>query len=283
VIVVVGSVNVDFVASVEELPQPGETVAAHAFATVSGGKGANQAVAARRLGGDVTLVAAVGSDAVSMDLRDELASEGVSVAYVKTIPDSRSGTALITVDRRGENVISVFSGANGELILSSEALELIESAEILLMQLEISMETVVAAARAARGTVVVNAAPASVLPDELVACIDVLIVNEHEGVVAVDREGSARIPTVITTLGARGASIQGEVETVIVPAPQVDVIDTTGAGDTFCGAFCASVARGETTLDAALLATRAGALATTSLGARSAMPTLADIANHHWE
>jgi ribokinase len=283
VIVVVGSVNVDFVASVEELPQPGETVAAHAFATVSGGKGANQAVAARRLGGDVTLVAAVGSDPVSMDLRDELASEGVSVAYVKTVSDSRSGTALITVDRLGENVISVFSGANGELILSSEALELIESAEILLMQLEISMETVVAAARAARGTVVVNAAPASVLPDELVACIDVLIVNEHEGVVAVDREGSARIPTVITTLGARGASIQGEVETVIVPAPEVDVVDTTGAGDTFCGAFCASVARGETTLDAALLATRAGALATTSLGARSAMPSLADIANHHWE
>lgn len=282
-IVVVGSVNVDFVASVEELPQPGETVAAHAFGTVSGGKGANQAVAACRLGGEVTLVAAIGSDPVSMDLREELAAEGVSVSYVESIPDTRSGTALITVDRRGENVISVFSGANSELSLSREVLDLIESAEILLMQLEIPMETVLAAARAARGTVVLNAAPATVLPDELVSRIDVLIVNEHEGVVAFDRERSTRIPTVITTLGARGASIEGEFETVTVPAPQVDVVDTTGAGDTFCGAFCASVARGETTIDAALLAARAGALATTGLGARSAMPTFAELANHHWE
>jgi len=283
VIVVVGSVNVDFVASVEELPKPGETVAAHALGTVSGGKGANQAVAARRLGGDVTLVAAIGSDSVSMDLKEELAADGVSIAYVETIPDSRSGTALITVDGRGENVISVFSGANGKLSLSQAAIELIESAEILLMQLEIPMETVLAAARAAKGTVVLNAAPATVLPDELFERIDVLIVNEHEAVVALDSEGPARIPTVITTLGARGASVRTEFETVIVPAPQVDVVDTTGAGDTFCGAFCASVARGETTIDAVVLAARAGALATTGLGARSAMPTLAELANHHWE
>lgn len=282
-IVVVGSVNVDFVASVEELPKPGETVAAHALDTVSGGKGANQAVAARRLGGDVTLVAAIGSDPVSMDLKEELDAEGVSIAYVETIPDSRSGTALITVDRRGENVISVFSGANGELSLSQKAIELIESAEIVLMQLEIPMDTVLAAARAAKGTVVLNAAPATVLPDELLERIDVLIVNEHEGVVALDREGAARIPTVITTLGARGASVRTEFETVTVRAPQVNVVDTTGAGDTFCGAFCASVARGETTIDAVLLAARAGALATTGLGARSAMPTLAELANHHWE
>lgn len=282
-IVVVGSVNVDFVASVEELPKPGETVAAHALDTVSGGKGANQAVAARRLGGDVTLVAAIGSDPVSMDLKEELDAEGVSIAYVETIPDSRSGTALITVDRRGENVISVFSGANGELSLSQKAIELIESAEIVLMQLEIPMDTVLAAARAAKGTVVLNAAPATVLPDELLERIDVLIVNEHEGVVALDGEGAARIPTVITTLGARGASVRTEFETVTVRAPQVNVVDTTGAGDTFCGAFCASVARGETTIDAVLLAARAGALATTGLGARSAMPTLAELANHHWE
>ena len=282
-IVVVGSVNVDFVASVEKLPQPGETVAASAFASVAGGKGANQAVAARRLGGEVTFLAAVGSDPVSNDLRDELKSEGVSVDHVETIPQAQPGTALIMVDSRGENVISVFSGANGELTLSDEALEIIELAEVVLMQLEIPMETVIVAAMAATGTVVVNAAPATLLPDELVACIDVLIVNEHERAIALSGENLAGIPVVITTLGARGASIERELGIINIPAPRVDVVDTTGAGDTFCGAFCASLARGESTIDAVGLATRAGALATTGLGARSAMPTRGDMANYPWE
>jgi ribokinase len=151
------------------------------------------------------------------------------------------------------------------------------------MQLEIPMKVVVAAAKAARGTVIVNAAPAIPLPEELVEHIDVLIVNEHERDVALGRQTARHVPVIITTLGADGASVEGDFGAVNVAAPQVSVVDTTGAGDTFCGAVAEALARCEGTMDAVAWGVQAGALATTGLGARGAMPTLVDMKEHSRE
>jgi ribokinase len=273
VIVVVGSVNLDTVVSVEELPRPGETVTAARLATAHGGKGANQAIAAARLGGDVTFIGALGSDSEADILRESLAKEGIGVDHVTSIPGTRSGVALITVDGHGENLIVVYPGANGDLALTDHARSAIQSADVVLMQLEIPMSTVVAAARLARGTVIVNAAPARSLSDELVGCIDVLVVNEHERAVVHEAGNAARIPVTITTVGADGADLASRDGTQRVPAPVVNVVDTTGAGDTFCGALAEALDRGEPIIDAVGWAVRAGALSTTELGARTAMPT----------
>ncbi len=279
-IVVVGSVNIDLVAIVDEMPRPGETVAATDFTTVHGGKGANQAVAASRLGGNVALVAALGSDAEATVLREGLADEGIDIDNVMMMRHMRSGTALITVDAHGENAIVVYPGANGSLELTRDSLSMIEAADVLLMQLEIPMSTVVSAAKASQGTVIVNAAPALVLPEVLLDSIDVLIVNEHERLVALGQDTAERVPTIITTLGARGASVVDDTGTASVPAPSVEVVDTTGAGDTFCGAFAEALDRGEATIDAVRWAVRAGALSTGGVGARTAMPTRADMLDH---
>lgn len=276
-IVVVGSVNLDLVASVERLPQPGETVSAPAFTSNHGGKGANQAVAASRLGGDVALVAAVGGDRESLELLEALAEEGVDVALVDVLHGFTSGVALITVDNVGENTIAVHPGANGRLGLTGEARALIERADIVLLQLEVPLATVIEAATIAGGTVVLNAAPAMVLPVELTEELDVLIVNEHERSVALESGGELAVPIVITTLGAAGATITTPLGTSGVEAPEVEVVDATGAGDAFCGAFAEALDRGEDTVDAVAWATYAGALATTGMGARTAMPTRSDM------
>ncbi len=282
-IVVVGSVNLDLVASVEELPLPGETVAATGFTTVHGGKGANQAVAAARLGGNVNLVATVGGDSEGVALRGELAEERVGVELIATTSDARSGVALITVDTHGENSIAVYPGANGDLGITPDARSLVEAADVVLMQLEIPMDTVVDAARIARGTVIVNAAPAQLLPEELVACIDVLVLNEHERDVVSAHGDVAKIPVIITTLGADGADVTLATGTQRVPAPLIDVIDTTGAGDTFCGALAEALDREEPIIEGVRWAVRAGALATTGLGARAGMPTRAEMLDHFRE
>jgi ribokinase len=282
-IVVVGSVNLDIVATVNELPLPGETVTATGLRTVHGGKGANQAVAAARLGGDVSLVAAVGSDDDAVALREGLVNEGVGVQHVSTIPNARSGTALITVDAQGENVIAAFQGANGDLALTPDARSIIEAADVVLMQLEIPMDTALAAARLAKGTVIVNAAPARSLPEEMLACIDVLVVNEHERKVVFGRGGADRVPVTITTVGAAGADVTTGSRTQRVPSLSIDVVDTTGAGDTFCGALAEALDREEPILEAARWAARAGALSTTDVGARTAMPTLGDMLDYSGE
>jgi len=276
VIVVVGSVNLDLVATVDRLPQPGATVPARAFTSVHGGKGANQAVAASRLGGDVAIVAAVGSDGESGKLLQRLAYEGVNVASAQTLEGLTSGIALITVDAHGENTIAVHPGANGHLRLTDESRTLVERADIVLLQLEIPIETVSEAATLASGVVILNAAPAMVLPVDLTAQLDVLIVNEHERTVAMEPGGEVE-PTVITTLGAEGAAVTTQRGLCVVAAPVVDVVDTTGAGDTFCGAFAEALDRGEDTVDAVAWATHAGALATMAMGARTAMPTRSEV------
>jgi ribokinase len=276
-IVVVGSVNLDLVATVDRLPQPGETVSARAFTSNHGGKGANQAVAASRLGGDVALVAAVGSDHESQELLETLAEEGVDVALVEVSRGSISGVALITVDDLGENTIVVDPGANGSLGLTTDSRTLIERADVVLLQLEVPIATVIEAATIARGTVVLNAAPAMVLPVELIQELDVLIVNEHERSVALESGGELAAPIIITTLGPAGVTVTTPLGTFEVEAPEVEVVDTTGAGDTFCGAFAEALDRGEDTVGAVAWATRAGALATMGMGARTAMPTRSEM------
>ncbi len=282
-IVVVGSVNLDLVATVDRLPQPGETVPARSFTSVHGGKGANQAVAASRLGGDVALIAAVGSDGGSGELLETLTDEGVDITTSQTIDGFTSGVALITVDDAGENTIAVHAGANGRLGLVADSRALIGRADVLLLQLEVPIETVIEAATIAVGTVILNAAPAMVLPVELTEQLDVLIVNEHERSIALEPAGDDVVPIVITTLGSGGARVTTRQGTSVVAAPEVEVVDTTGAGDTFCGAFAEALDRGETTVDAVAWATQAGALSTTGMGARTAMPTRTDMLDHSRE
>lgn len=275
-IVVVGSVNLDLVARVRAHPAPGETVTAKEFVTVHGGKGANQAVAAARLGGSVTFIGAVGDDAESPELLARLTGEGVDVTHVRAVEGERSGVATITVDDLGENAIVVHPGANASVSLAPADLELISAASVVLLQLEIPVDVVTEAARAATGTVILNAAPAQVLPDSLVDSVDVLVVNEHERAITVG-DDAGRIATIVTTLGSAGAEIRQGDSITTVPAPVVSVVDTTGAGDTFCGAFAEAIDRGEDVVGAVKWAARAGSLATTGFGARGAMPTRAEM------
>lgn len=271
-IVVVGSVNLDTVWEVDRHPKPGETVTAVNVHTADGGKGANQAVAVARLGGSVQLVAAIGDDAQSLSMREDLASEGVDVTHVRSIERARTGAAVIIVDAKGENSIVVSGGANDALVLTDDTRAVIAAGALVLVQLEVPIDTVTDVARSATGPVVLNAAPAASLPEELLGLIDVLIVNEHESAIALgDRR--ANPPTVITTLGASGVSVATNGVTEVIHAYRVDVVDTTGAGDAFCGAFAEAFARGEDVLAASEWAVAAGSLATTALGARAAMPS----------
>lgn len=282
-IVVVGSLNMDIVASVDEFPLPGETVIATGYALVHGGKGANQAVAAARLGGDVSFVGALGNDSDSDALRESLVHERVGIEHIQKMDGVPSGIALITVDAHGENEIVVCPGANGELALTPGAGALVERADVVLLQLEIPMGTVVATAALAKGIVIVNAAPAQALPDDLIEHIDVLVVNEQERSVVFEANGQVVIPVTITTVGADGAEVATASGTRRVPAPVTDVLDTTGAGDTFCGALAEALDRGEPIIEAVGWAVRAGALSTTGLGARTAMPTQAEMLDHSRE
>lgn len=286
-IVVVGSVNMDLVARCAELPRPGETVAGGDFAQVPGGKGANQAIAAARAGGDevaVTMVGAVGSDAFADALLAHLASAGVETASVRRAPGS-SGIAQITVDARGENVIVVIPGANGTMIALTDAeLAVIRDADLLMLQLEIPLPAVVQAAFAARDAgvpVLLNPSPVTDLPAELRAALSLVVVNEGEAAalgVSLDE-----VPTVVTTLGSRGArhSSRGGAaggsepasgewrKTTEIKAPSVTAIDTTGAGDAFTGALAVAYLQDRGARNTLQFACAAGALATTVPGASS--------------
>ncbi len=278
-IVVVGSVNLDIVAEVDRPPRPGETVLARAHTTVHGGKGANQAVAAARLGADVYVVGCVGRDAHGDELRRGLAEEGIDVTFLAT-SDSPTGMASITVDPSGENTIVVGTGANDDVDLPPDVLALLARADVVLSQLEIPISVVADAAAATRGVFILNAAPAADLPDSLRRSIDVLVANEHEitaiaGAPDPDTIRGLGIATVVVTLGSRGAEVVTTGDTAFVPAPDVPVRDTTGAGDAFCGALARGLDTGLDVFDAAAAAVVAGSLATTMVGARSAMPDLA--------
>lgn len=298
-VVVVGSVNMDVVARVPRIPGPGETLLASGVSRGGGGKGANQVVAAARAGGaEAAFVGAVGADTDGEQLRALLEADGVNTVGVTT-SDEPSGVALISVADDGENAIVVVAGANGVLTSLDDAQrDIVADADVVAAQLEIPIDLVRAAAgaRAERTLFVLNAAPSEPLMDAAVADdilprVDVLIVNEHEltDIAGVrDRDAAisalaARVPALVVTLGAAGSVITLGEERAAVAAFRVDPVDTTGAGDTFCGVFAAHLGRGPLTLEALTQAARAGAaasaIAVTRDGAQAAIPTTAEVAD----
>jgi ribokinase len=291
-IVVLGSLNMDQVVVVPQLPGPGETVVGGSLRTTPGGKGANQAVAAARLGGDVHMVGRVGRDDFGGSLRAALVRDGVDVEALVDDDTEPSGTALIVVDERGENQISVAPGANGRLdgADSDRAVALLHRGDVLLVQLEIPLATVCDAvhrARARGAGTVLNAAPARPLPAELLADLDVLVVNEHEAaqLAGEDAPGqtdpeaaAARLlamgpGAVVVTLGAAGSLLHTSAGTRRQDAPRIDVVDTTAAGDAVVGALARWLAAGRSLEGGLAYANAAGAHAAARPGAQASLPT----------
>tara|TARA_B100000749_G_scaffold86663_1_gene65855 strand:+ start:151 stop:1074 length:924 start_codon:yes stop_codon:yes gene_type:complete len=290
-IAVLGSANLDIVIPVPHHPVTGETVMGGDHALVPGGKGANQAVAAARLGADVSFVGRLGSDDAGATLRESLEAAGVDTTFLRDDAGAPSGIALIGVDEAGDNAIVVSPGANGRVgpedVADAEAV--IRDATVLLLQLEVPMEAVAAAARVASGTVVLNPAPAAPLPDDLLQLVDVLVPNAIELAQLVGTEPpgdvdevvelarSLPVATVVVTMGAAGALLVTPDDYLVVPAPTIHPVDTTGAGDSFCGALAEALARGVELGTAVERAVHAGAVTATRPGAQPAMPTTADI------
>jgi ribokinase len=284
-VVVVGSINLDLVASADRLPGPGETVLGSHFAEHPGGKGLNQAVAAARAGGSVAMIGAVGDDDAGEVLRRVANIERIDTSQISVVAGAATGRAIIVVDRTAENSIVVIPGANSTVEVDSLP-SAVSRATIVLAQLEVPVSAVIrafAAARAARCRTVLNPAPAPIdrLPAELLANCDVIVPNEHEvellgGVEFLLGNG---VGSVVVTRGAAGVSVYEAAGGTPwhVDAFEVDPIDTTGAGDTFCGAFAARLAAGDTLQRAVRAGAAAGALATTVAGAVPSIPDAAAI------
>ncbi len=286
-IVVFGSINLDLVAEVARFPRPGETVAGISFAALPGGKGANQALAARRAGAIVAMAGAVGTDAFAATALSGLAEAGVDLAWVRQV-DTLTGVALIHVAAGGQNSITVIAGANARVQASAVPDVALHVGTTLLLQLEVPLAAVcdVAARAGARGArVVLNAAPAHELPNALMSTLDVLIVNEHEAEalatgfgMPVDPEAFATAVhrqhgcAVVVTLGGRGALAVAEANVFFAAAPAVEVIDTTGAGDAFTGALAAALDRNTAWPRALAEGVAAGSLACGGAGAQAALP-----------
>ncbi|MFD5099292.1 ribokinase [Streptomyces albidochromogenes] len=295
-LLVVGSANADLVIGVERRPAPGETVLGSDLAVHPGGKGANQAVAAARLGARTALLARVGDDAHGRLLLDSQRAAGVDTGAVR-VGGAPTGVALITVDPSGDNSIVVSPGANARLTPDDirDAAGLFARARVVSAQLEIPLETVTEAvrARAAGSRFVLNPSPPRPLPAEVLTACDPLVLNEHEarfvlggdGLDGKDPEGRARAllalgaRSVVVTLGAEGALVaEGGGTAVRVPSPRVGAVDTTGAGDAFTAALAWRLGRGEDLVTAAAFAVRVGAAAVTKEGAQASFPTAGEVA-----
>jgi ribokinase len=266
-VAVVGSANLDLVARTERLPRPGETVTGASFARIPGGKGANQAVAAARLGADVRFVGAVGRDDFARQVLQAMRGDGVRTEVVEL--DAPTGIALIVVDDAGENTIVVAPGANAEL--RPEHVDVGE-ADAVLCQLEIPLDTVAEAARRAR-FLCLNAAPARALPQELLAHVDLLVVNRYELETLGPQEGFVAL-----TLGAEGAVLlEGGEEVARAEPPRVEAVDGTAAGDAFTACLLVSLLEGKPREEALRRACAAGAIAASRAGAQPSLPTAAEI------
>ena len=289
---VVGSINQDFVLQVERRPEPGETVTNAQLSKGNGGKGANQAAAAALLGADVTILGRVGDDGFGEPLVEALADKGVDTSLIEAATDSSTGTAFITITPDGENAITVAPGANRSLTVEDvdDASDSIGDARVLVVQMEVPPEVVLRAVEVAtqQGTrALVNLAPPTEVPRELLEELDPLVVNEHEaafllgekvegleGALSAAQELLALGPgSAVVTLGEDGAVFSDGESTEHLTSPEVEVVDTTGAGDAFVGALAAKLAQEASLEDAVTYAVRAGAAAVTKEGAQGALPT----------
>ncbi len=278
-VVVIGSLNLDLVARTPRLPGPGETVTGTEFAEMPGGKGLNQAVAAARCGASVAMVGAVGNDSAGAMLRQVLRDEGIDDRWIVNLETAPTGRALITVDEHAENVIVVVPGANAWDAGGDDDLP---SGRVVLAQLEIPIpriERAFASARATGALTVLNPAPAAELTSAIIDSCDIIIPNEHEAELlgGVDELIKLGLATVIVTQGARGTAVTSDGVTNHVDAFAVVPVDTTGAGDAFCGALAAQLASGVDLDPAVRFAMAAGALATTQHGAVPSLPDRAAI------
>lgn len=269
-IIVIGSVNLDLVATVKKLPQPGETVTDAELSRFPGGKGANQALAAQRLGADVLLIACIGDDAAADEALVLLQEGGVDLSHVQRIPDISTGTALIAVAPSGENHIVVAPGANRKL--APDAFDL-PVADALICQLEVSVDTVAKAVQEFAGFICVNLAPATHIDVSILQRADLIIVNEVESAWYGDSL-SAASGMIATTFGAAGAVLSKNGEDIArAKPPKIDAVDTTAAGDTFTAALTVALVEGQSPQEALQFACAAGAAAATKLGAQPSLPT----------
>jgi ribokinase len=284
-ITVVGSCNVDIAVFVERAPRSGETVSGLRSTRGPGGKGANQAIAAARLGGEVSFVGAVGADAMGDLMRSALVEAAVDVAHLRTA-EHETGAAYIVVEAGGANRIVVVAGANGSVTsLSAADRRLIAGSDLMLVQLELPLAVVVEASQAARaaGTrVILTPAPVVPLPDELVAAVDVLVPNQHEALQLADAGGideaiaalSIHVPDLVVTLGGRGGiHVGADSARHAFSAPAVEAVDTTAAGDTFVGALAVALGQGQEWPLALERAAAAAAISVSRVGASASMPS----------
>ncbi len=297
-ILVAGSMNMDMVVNTASLPVPGETVPGEKFFMNAGGKGANQAVAAARLGGEVLFLATTGNDPFGKQMLSHLKKERININYVRTIPGKATGVAMITVNSRGENMIVVVPGANASLSPAdvNDILHELDDISIILMQLETPLKTVEYLASLGKlksKTVILNPAPAMSLPAGLWQDISVLTPNRQEaallsGIPVRDIDSAVRAArfllmkgpqAVVITLGNQGALLCNARETEHIPVPQVPVVDTTAAGDTFNGALAAALAEGKPLKEAVSFANNAAALTVQKPGAQPSIPKRKDIYN----
>ncbi|EPJ0730933.1 ribokinase [Morganella morganii] len=288
---VLGSINVDHIMNIAQFPAPGETVIGKQYQTAFGGKGANQAVACGRSGADITFIACVGDDAIGAEILAQLQRDRIHTAAVSVVPEAATGVAMIFVNEDGENVIGISAGANAALTPEHFApyKGLVEQSDALLMQLESPLETVIAAAQAAKNhqtRVILNPAPAQELPDSLLKLVDVITPNETEaekltGISVSDETGAARaaqvlhdkgIGQVLITLGSRGVWLSVNGEGRRIPGFKVNAVDTIAAGDTFNGAYVTALLEGKPADEAVRFAHAAAAIAVTRRGAQPSVP-----------